>query len=90
MKLISQEKSKPNIFFRKLKENTQDKKLIEEMNQLMLKDSPMTMEKIRQNETVEINLSSDKSAEVSANIDDPDSALGDGISDSQPISGTNI
>ena len=31
------------IFFRKLKENTQDKKLIEEMNQLMLKDSPMTL-----------------------------------------------
>ena len=60
------------------------------MNQLMLKDSPMTLEKVRQNETVEINLSSDKSAEVSANIDDPDSALGDGISDSQPISGTHI
>ena len=60
------------------------------MNQLMLKDSPMTLEKVRQNETVEINLSSDKSAEVSANIDDPDSALGDGISDSQPISGTYI
>ena len=60
------------------------------MNQLMLKDSPMTLEKVRQNETVEINLSSDKSAEVSANIDDPDSALGDGIFDSQPISGTYI
>ena len=60
------------------------------MNQLMLKDSPMTLEKIRQNETVEINLSSDKSAEVSGNIDDLDSALGDGISDSQPISGMYI
>jgi len=60
------------------------------MNKLMLKDSPTTLEKTApsKNETVEINLSSDKSAaEVSANIDDPDSALGDGISDSQPISG---
>ena len=63
------------------------------MNKLMLKDSPTTLEKTApsKNETVEINLSSDKSAaEVSANIDDPDSALGDGISDSQPISGTYI